>query len=327
MAEQRFVATKVEVEGREEMRIVQVPDFEPVPWTADTPMDVVGQCVPRMDALEKVTGSAVFTADVQRAGMLYTAIVRSPVAHGRVTLLDLAPSLETPGVRAVLRREDVEGIRYDSGQLFDPVIRFAGQPLAAVCGDTQDAADRAAHAAIVRVDVERHAVTIDAAMEPGAPKVRSQGNTSRHSPKVTARGDVEAGLRDADVVVHRTFRTPTALHTAMEPHGAVAEWSGDHLTVWESTQGIFNTRSDLAEAFGLKLTQVRVIKDYMGGGFGAKNGAAAPTYIAAALARKTNCPTASSRALGFGFSLTHAPVPHARKKISTKRGKLRSADR
>src|SRR5439155_2658555 len=113
---------------------------------------------------------------------------------------------------------------------------------------------------------------------------------SKNSPRITERGDVKAGLDHADVVVRREYRTPCALHTALEPHGAVAEWRGDHLTVWESTQGIFNTRSDLAEAFGLKLTHVRMIKDYMGSGFGAKNGAAASTYVAAALARKTGLP-------------------------------------
>lgn len=290
MADKRFVSTKVEVEGREETRIVEVPDFEPAPWTADQPMEIVGQCVPRMDAHEKVTGGAVFTADVKRTGMLYTQIVRAPIARGRVTMLDLAPSLEVPGVRDVLRREEVEGISYDSGQLFDQTIRFAGQPLAAVCADTQDAADRAARAAIVRVETEPHAVTAEAALEPDAPRVRPKGNTSKNSPRITKRGDVDAGLREADVVVRREYRTPVALHMAMEPHGAVAEWSGDRVTVWESTQGIFNTRSDLAEAFGLKLTQVRVIKDYMGGGFGAKNGAAASTYIAVALARKAGAP-------------------------------------
>lgn len=290
MADKRFVTTKVEVEGREETRIVEVPAFEPAPWTIDWPMDVVGQCVPRMDALEKVTGRAMYTADVKRAGMLYAQIVRAPIAHGRVTTLDLAPALEIPGVRAVLHREEVEGIRYDGGQLFDQTIRFAGQPLAAVCAETQPAAERAAHAAIVRVEVERHAVTVAAALQPDAPRVRSKGNMSKHSPRVTQRGDVDAGMRHAGVVVRREYRTPVALHSAMEPHGAVAEWSGDRVTVWESTQGVFNTRSDLAAAFGLKLSQVRVIKDYMGGGFGAKNGAAASTYVAVALARKTGAP-------------------------------------
>jgi xanthine dehydrogenase YagR molybdenum-binding subunit len=290
VADKRFVATKVEVEGREETRIVEVPDFEPAPWTADTPMEVVGQCVTRMDALEKVTGQARYTTDVTRPGMLYAQIVRAPIARGRVTTLDLAPALEVPGVRALLHREEMDGIRYDSGQLFDQTIRFAGQPLAAVCGETQEAADRGARAAIVRVEVEQHAVTAEAALKPDAPKVRSRGNIAKNSPRVTTRGDVDAALRNADVVVRREYRTPVALHTAMEPHGAVAEWIGDHVTVWESTQGIFNTRSDIAGAFGLKLTQVRVIKDYMGGGFGAKNGAAAPTYIAVALSRKTGRP-------------------------------------
>ena len=290
MAEKRFASTKVEVEGREETRIVEVPAFEPEAWNADTPLSVVGQCVPRMDALEKVTGRAIYTADVHRAGMLYSAIVRSPVANGRIVSIDFGPALELPGVREILRREDVDGIKYDSGQLFDTSIRFVGQPLAAVCAETPHQAERAARAVIVKVDATPHAVTIDQALAPNAPLVRPKGNTAKGSPRVTERGDVSAGFKAADVLIERAYTTPTVLHTALEPHGAVAEWNGSSVTVWESTQGIFNTRADLAAAFGLKLTQVRVIKDYMGGGFGAKNGAHASTYIAVALARKTGAP-------------------------------------
>src|SRR3954464_13012159 len=155
----RFVATKVEVEGREDTRIVEIPDFEPAPWTLDTPLDVVGQCVPRADALEKVTGVAIYTADLKRPGMLYAAIVRAPIAHGRVVSIDLAPCLEVPGVREVLELSDVRDVRYDGGQLFDHTIRFAGQPLAAVAANSWLAARRAADAVIVRVDTEPHAVT------------------------------------------------------------------------------------------------------------------------------------------------------------------------
>src|ERR1051325_102741 len=290
MPSKRFVSTKVEVEGREETRIVEMPEFEPAPWTADAPLETVGQCVPRMDALEKVTGRAVYTSDVERTGMLHAAVVRAPIAHGRVLTLDASPALKIRGVRGVLLREDVDGIRYDSGQLFDQTIRFTGQPLAAVCADTIDAARRGADAVIVRVESEPHAVTSAAALAEKAPLVRPKGKTSKNSPRVVTRGDAEAALKKADVVIRRVYRTPTALHTAMEPHCAVAEWRGDQVTVWESTQGIFNTRADLAGAFGLKLTQVRVIKDYMGGGFGAKNGASAPAYIAVALARKLKAP-------------------------------------
>src|SRR4029079_5667051 len=119
----------------------------------------------------------------------------------------------------------------------------------------------------------------------GAPKLRTHGNAPRNTPRIISRGDVDAGLRDADVTVTREYRTPCALHTALEPHGAVAEWNGDTVTIWESTQGIFNTRADVAGAFDLPLSRVRVIMNYMGGGFGAKNGAPHSTYAAVALAK------------------------------------------
>lgn len=288
--EKRFVATKVEIEGREETRIVEVPAFEPEPWTADTSLEIVGQCVPRMDALEKVTGRAVYTADVTRVGMLHAAIVRASIPHGRVTALDAGPALAIPGVRSVLSREDVDRIKYDGGQLFDPWIRYAGQPLAAVCADSREIAERAARAVVVKCSTEPHAVTVESALKPGAPKARPHGNTGKNSPRVEQRGDVDAAIVKAAVVVRREYRTPIQLHTCMEPHGSVAEWSGDQVTVWESTQGVFGVRADLAKAFGLKLTQVRVIKDYMGGGFGAKNGASVASYIAVALAKQTRAP-------------------------------------
>lgn len=289
-AGKRFVVTRVEVEGREEVKVVEVPAFDPPPWDEHARLGVVGQCVARVDAAEKVTGRAMYTTDVRPAGMLYAAIVRAPVAHGRVLTLDLAPALAIPGVHATLRREEVEGLRYDSGQLFDETIRFAGQPIAAVCAETFDAARRAAQAAVVRVEGLPHAVTAQAALAPGAPRTRPKGNVSRNSQRVTRRGDVEAALRTADVVVRRTYRTPCALHTALEPHGAVASWTGDSVTIWESTQGVFNTRSDVAEGLGLRHSQVRVIKEHMGGGFGAKNGVHASTWVAVALARKTGRP-------------------------------------
>src|SRR5262245_54084982 len=99
MAAKRFVGTTVEVEGREETRIAEIPAFEPDPWNAEAQLHIVGTCVPRVDAREKVTGQAVYSADVRRAGMLFTAIIRAPVAHGRVVTLNLAPALEVRGVR------------------------------------------------------------------------------------------------------------------------------------------------------------------------------------------------------------------------------------
>ena len=288
----RFVSTTVEVEGREEQKIVELPAFEPEPWGADADLRHVGARLPRVDALEKVTGRARYTADVQRPGMLHAAILRAPLPRGRVVHLDLAPALALPGVRAAVAAADVPaGFAKAGVRLFSPEVTYAGQPVAALCADAVDAARRALDAIVVEYEALPFAATFDAAVAPGAPAVRPRGgNTAPRSPRVASRGDVERGLREAAVVVERVYRTPVALHTALEPHGAVAEWDGGRLTLWESTQGIFNTRDDVAGAFGLPHTAVRVIKDYMGGGFGAKNGASTNAFVAALLARRAGRP-------------------------------------
>jgi xanthine dehydrogenase YagR molybdenum-binding subunit len=286
----RFVSTTVEVEGREETEIVELPALEPPPWDEAAELAVVGSRVPRADAFEKVTGRACYTADVRFPGMLHTALLRAPIAKGRVTTLDLEPALAMPGVRGALLMEDLSGIRHDGVQVLDRTIHYAGQAVAAICADAQDIAERALRAVRVEYEAMPHAVTPEDALAPAAPAVRSGGNRSRNSPRVLSRGDADAGLRAAGVTISREYRTPVALHTALEPHATVATWEANRLTVWESTQGIFGVRSELAEAFGLPLNRVRVVTDYMGGGFGAKNGAQKCTYIAAALARKLGRP-------------------------------------
>ena len=286
----RFVTTKVEIEGREETKIVELPSRNPEPWSEDANLTVVGQRATRADALEKVTGVARYTADVDLPGMLYAAILRAPVANGRVVALDLAPALAIAGVRGAVSHDDMPNTKLDGIRLFDREIHYAGQPLAAVCAESLHVARRAVDR--IRLDVveAEHAVDTAAALASGAPLVRKYGNVTRHSPEITSRGDVDAGLRDAEVTITREYRTPVALHTALEPHGAVADWSAGRVTVYESTQGIFNTRSDLANAFDLPLTNVRVIKNYMGGGFGAKNGASMAAYVAVALSKQTGRP-------------------------------------
>ena len=115
----RFTTTKVEVEGREEIKLVEQPDLEPAPWSDAAALTIVGQRVARMDALEKVTGRARYTADVQRPGMLYAAFVRAPVASGRVTRLDVSLALALPGARGALLAADVPGVTHMGAPLFD----------------------------------------------------------------------------------------------------------------------------------------------------------------------------------------------------------------
>jgi len=286
----RFVTTKVEVEGRVETKIAELPSRNPEPWTDATELHVVGQRVTRMDAIEKVTGSARYTADIQLPGMLYAALLRVPVPRGRVTSLDLAPALALPGVRGAISLDDLPEIKIDGVRMFGREIVYAHQAIAAIAADTMEIAERALHTVVCEIEPSAHVLTADTALEADAPKLRKHGNAPRNTPRIITRGDVDHGLFDADVTITREYRTPCALHTALEPHGAVAEWNGNAVTVWESTQGVFNTRSDVADAFGLSLTQVRVIKNYMGGGFGAKNGASHATYAAVALSRRLGRP-------------------------------------
>jgi xanthine dehydrogenase YagR molybdenum-binding subunit len=286
----RFITTKVEVEGREETKIVELPSRDPEPWGDDAALHVVGKSVPRMDALEKVVGGATYTADVRLPRMLYAVLLRARVPRGRVVAMDLSPALAVDGVRGAVTADDVPDIKIDGIPLFDQTIHYAHQPVAAICADSLDIAERALRAVVLDVRPDPHVLNARDALSADAPRIRSTGNVPRRSPRVTHRGDVEAGLAAADITITREYRTPVALHTALEPHGAVADWTGGYLTVWESTQGIFMTRSDVARAFGLPLSHVRVIKNYMGGGFGAKNGASHATYAACALARKLGQP-------------------------------------
>ncbi len=286
----RFVTTKVEIEGREETKVVELPSRNPEPWGEDAKLHVVGQRVPRMDALENITGRARYTADIQLPGMLHAALLRVPVPRGTVTALDFAPALALDGVRGAISVDDIPTIKIDGVRLFDRDVTYANQVIAAVAADTMEIAERALHAVICEVEQSAHVLDAAEALTEGAPKLRTHGNAPRNTPRIISRGNIEAGMREADVTITRDYRTPCALHSPLEPHGAVAEWTGDFVTVWESTQGIFNTRADLAKAFGLPLSHVRVIKNYMGGGFGAKNGASHATYAAVALAKKLGRP-------------------------------------
>ena len=277
-----FVSTTVEIEGRTETRIVEMPAFEPAAWTDDAELGIVGSRVPRMDAPERVTGRARYTADITRPGMLHAVILRSTIPRGTIRSIDLAPARAMPGVLDVLGPGDAPA----GTRLFGKEIFYAGQPVAAACAESVRAAHDAVHAIVIAYDTLPFAVTFDDAVAKDAPRVSAKGNVTRETPLVMSRGDVKAGLAAADVVLERVYTTPVQLHTALEPHGAAAEWEGDRLTVWESTQGIFRVRENTSKALDVPLSKVRVIKDYMGGGFGAKNGAGSHTFVAALFAKR-----------------------------------------
>lgn len=268
------------------------PGTAPKPWKSTR---VVGDPIPRVDAYERVSGSAVYPSDVAFADMIYGAIVRCPHANAKVESVSVSKAEAMPGVHAVLHGGspgadlDWPYRGGDPSKIFDPRCRYEGDAVAAVAAETPYAAADAAAAVDVRYEILPFVVDEEKALEPDAPKVHAGGNRVK-PPETYARGDVEKGFDQADVVVERTFRTACELHTPLELHGCVAKWDGDKLTIWESTQGVYAVQSKVAEVLKLPLSRVRVIGHYLGGGFGAKLEAGKYSVIAALLAKQTGRP-------------------------------------
>ena len=268
----RLIRTEKEVEGRFE-EVWLVIEEDPLTQWAPGPQAVVGRDAVRQDAPQRVRGEARYTADVQLPGMLHAVLLRSPYAHARVKRIDVARALELPGVRAAVGPGEAKGLVDEA--------EYAGQPVAALAADTAEQARRAL--AAVEIEWEE----LEAVLDPEE-AVRREIMTS--DPARTERGDYERALAEADVVIESTYRTSVVLHNSLETHQAVCEWVGDMLHVYTSTQYIWGVRDNLADAFGIPGDKVRVVCEFMGGGFGAKNGADEQTYVAAELARRTGRP-------------------------------------
>jgi xanthine dehydrogenase YagR molybdenum-binding subunit len=268
----RLIRTEKEVEGRFEEVWLVVEEDPLTQWPAG-PLAVVGRAAPRKDAAERVRGEARYTADIQLPGMLHAALLRSPYAHARVARVDFARALALPGVRAALGPGDAKGLEAEAG--------YAGAAVAAVAADTAAQARSALDAVEVEWEPLEAVLDADDAVARGLVTAPSAAYE---------RGDFERALAGADAVVEGTYRTSVVLHNSMETHQAVCEWVGDTLHVFISTQYIWGVRDQLAEAFGLPGDKVRVVCEYMGGGFGAKNGADEYAFVAAELAKRTGRP-------------------------------------
>ena len=274
-------------DGKEQIQVVE--EAQVAPWERDATFSVVGRGVPRVEGVEKVTGRARYSYDIRLPGQLYARVLRSPHAHARIVSIDTSRAEALPGVYAILSVNNAPPITwYKDSAIFDRTVRFVGDEVAAVAAESEELADDALRLIEVEYEVLPFVMGLVAAQRPDAPKLREQGNVSDEKPY--SRGDVEAGLREADTVLERTYTTQTALHNALEPHGCTASWEGENLTLWSSTQSIFTVREQVAQSVGLKASRVRVIKQYMGGGFGAKQIAWKQDVIASLLSRESGRP-------------------------------------
>ncbi|MCO6411711.1 MAG: xanthine dehydrogenase family protein molybdopterin-binding subunit [Thiogranum sp.] len=262
------------------------------PWGEQT--RVVGNRRPRVDAWERVSGAAVFPSDLVLPGMLHAAVLGSPHANARVTAIDTSRAERMPGVYAVISRNTPEAnpdwdyFSAHSGKLFYDHCRFEGDAVAAVAAQSPYQAHDALRAIQVEYEILPFVSDELEALKPGAPEVHSGGN--RAGTQTYARGNIEQGFSEADLVLEQRYRTASEMHTPLEPHGCVARWDGDSLTVWESTQGVYAVQSKIADVLKLPLSRVRVIGHYVGGAFGSKLRTDKYAIIAALLARRVNRP-------------------------------------
>ncbi|MFN8541336.1 MAG: molybdopterin cofactor-binding domain-containing protein [Thermomicrobiales bacterium] len=283
------VAKKRGEDGKEQVEASEVVNLPR--WEANEAFSVVGKGLPRVEGAEKVTGRAVYAYDVRLPGQLYARVLRSPHPHARIRRIDTSRAAALPGVRAVLSSADETGITWyqEECPLFDTTLRLVGDEVAAVAADSEEIADDALRLIEVEYEPLPFVRALTAAQRPDAPKIHAGGNVAGE-PQEYARGNVEAGFRQAEVIIDEEYTTATAMHNALEPHGGTAMWEGGRLTLWCSTQSVFDVREQVAQKLGVPAHRVRVIKQFMGGGFGAKQVAWKQDVIAALLARRSGRP-------------------------------------
>lgn len=238
----------------------------------------IGAHTKRIDAPAKVTGGAKYSSDVQPQGWLYGMILRSRWPKARIARINLDKARQIPGIRAaVLVREG------------ERTVRYYGEELAAVAGTSKQACLDALRAIEVEAKPLPFVVREEDAKDESSPRVwENAPNLSK--PRVTERGDANKAFGECAAVVEGFFTTPVQLHHSLETHGNTVSWTEEGLTAWASTQGIFSVRDGLADHLKIPQSQVRVICDYMGGGFGSKFGPGVEGGLAAQLSKAAKAP-------------------------------------
>ncbi|MDZ4858672.1 MAG: xanthine dehydrogenase family protein molybdopterin-binding subunit [Candidatus Hydrogenedentes bacterium] len=260
-----------------------------------------GRGTPRVDGPLKVSGVAQYTSDFHFPGMVYAVPVEATIANGRVTKIDTSAADGMPGVRAIYHRANIgtisrsvqgtgfEGITDERRPPFeDDIVRYYGQYVALAVADTFEQAKAAADAVRVTYEKEQHNVETELKADDEQDDVTT---TSEPDPRLQSqRGDFGGAFASAPVKVDQTYVTPAETHNPIELHATTASWDGTTLTLYETSQAIFNHRGVLAQMFGLPIERVRVVKKFLGSGFGGKLWPWSHSPLAAAAAMKLGIP-------------------------------------
>lgn len=259
---------------------------------------VIGQRPVRHDGADKVTGKAIYTADLALPNLAHGRIIRSPHAHARIKKIDSSAALKAPGVLAVVTHDDFPNLeakfammgeagavnlaQLAANCLAKDKVLYRGHAVVAIAATSPHLADEAAKLIQVEYEVLPSVTSILDAMQPGAPILHADVRTDEMGQKgdqptnvqvkmVFEKGKTAEGFQQADIVVEREFHTASVHQGYIEPHASVAMWNEDaRLKVWTATQGAFNARQQIAELLQIPVSQVLVVPCEIGGGFGGK---------------------------------------------------------
>ncbi len=314
--------------------------------------NVIGTRPIRHDGLEKVTGKAVYSADVQLPNMSYGAVLRSPYAHAKITSIDTTKAEKINGVFAVITGKDFqtgidkdieigEGIanfKWDSMNIMarDKVVYY-GHAVAAVSAKDKNTALEALKEIDVKYEELSPVLDVDEAIKMDSPVIQDEFNGVEINGEMSSKniadyfqfnfGDIEKGFEESDHVIEKEYSMPMVHQGYIEPHVAVAQWGEDgRLTLWTSTQGAFPVRTQTAGILGMPESRVRVMPAEIGGGFGGKTRVYL-TPLAAMLSKKSNKPVKIVMDRPSVFDAT-GPAPGGKIKIKigvTKDMKIKSA--
>lgn len=237
---------------------------------------VVGRSVPKIDALNKALGKAVYSEDIFFPGMLFGRVLRAGFPHARVEKIDVSKARKKDGVACILTAEDIPGRNLygiafqDQPALVHDRVRYIGDPIAIVAAESDEMAKDALNAITVEYKKLQPITDVHDALAEGAEKIHEKGNLILHSK--TRKGDVEKGFAQADVVVENTYRTHMVDHAYMEAESGVGRIdSHGNIVIYSANQCPFRDRRQVATVLGLRENRIRVIRATTGGAFGGKD--------------------------------------------------------
>ena len=247
------------------MNIMNVPQ-------ATKDRKVVGKSVPVLDAREKVTGSLKFGVDFAVLGMVHGKILRSTVPHGRVKRIDVRKAESLPGVLGIVTHEDAPDLNWIGvwdnyrGKVLDGIARFVGDEIAAVAATTVEIAEQALELIEVEYEPLPAVLDVEKALLDDAPQVREEGNV--RDEYLVLWGDVERGVAEADHIIDIEMRYKSQNYAGIGRNACICEWNGDKVTMWTSSQTPSELQSGIHQAFGMPMSNVRVIALPSGCSFG-----------------------------------------------------------